>query len=368
MKKLIAVSISVFATSAVMASPINPMDYYQADNVDQKTADYIWENMTQDVRGKDCYKRAQIWTMGMRDLRRRQVKAKKIFIHYTEKFNMALDQISDERDIWGSYKTENKYGERVLNQAEQNLYKDNITWDYHVAPMIEVDGEDVVLDRYLELPYDMPHPYVDTKDYKLEQKVRRATPDEWLEALTYRGEMLWKIKKKVIEAKIPELYAELREKDSRSSREKIIEEINVLRNEYKRLEMDKKDSIDIKCTEITSMAELDANHENAWCFYSVVPMYYFNEIDLRNLAYGYSGYKHFMPVPVSANTPEANKSGEQFIQHAFNIEELKLSLGEIDDRDTKAYYKSLYKYLKEKEEAKEKREKELRKRERRRNR
>lgn len=349
MKKLLATSLCVLATTSAFASPIDPMDYYTPDNVDQRTADYIWNNMTTDLRGKDCYKRAQIWVMGMRDMRRRQVKAKKIFIHYTDKFNRMLDEISSERHIWGSYKIENKYGEKVLNNDEQYLYRKNITWDYHVAPMIEVNGQDVVLDKYLELPYDMPQPYVETRDFKLELKARRATPEEWLEALTYRGEMLWSIKKKVIEAKVSEHIDKIRSTKSQSTREKYLAKVAVLRNEYRALGMDRMNNIDIKCKKITSMAELDANHENAWCFYSVVPMYYFNEIDLRSVAYGYTGYNYAMAVPTSANTPQNNAAGRQYIQNKFDVEELRISLGEINDRDTRAYYEGLYRYLKERE-------------------
>lgn len=350
MKKFLATSICVLATANVFANPINPMDFYTPDNVDQKTADYIWNNMTEDLRGKDCYKRAQIWVMGMRDMRRRQVKSKKIFIHYTAKFNRMLDEIEDDEKIWGKKDIENNFGEEILNYSEKSLYDSNVTWDYHVAPMIEVDGVDVVLDKNLPLPYDMPMPYVATKDYKLDLKVRRSTPEEWLEALTYRGEMLWNVKKKVMEAHLPILREKLRETKSKSKKEKYTEYINRIKQEQVALGMDKNDSIDIKCTQITSMAELDANHENAWCFYSVVPMYYFNEIDLRNVAYGYSGFNHAVPVPTSANTAKNNAAGKQFIQNKFDIEELKVSLGEINDRDTRAYYQGLYEYLKEREE------------------
>ena len=351
MKKMILAGLCTLTTAAAIAAPIDPMDYYTPDNLDERTLEYVWNNMTTDLRGKDCYRRAQIWVTGMKTPRGQQVKAKKIFIHYTQKFNRVLDSIEDENRKYGSSKIKTADGKRALNRAEAYYYKKNITWDYHVAPLVEVDGVDVVLDKNLPLPYDMEMPYtgIDPQEldptaspYRLKQTVRQSSIDEWLEALTYRGEMLWVTKRKMIQARVNELSKKIRKPGDRYD-----EKVKELQREYLALEMDKQEYIDIKCEQITSMGELDAKHDEGWCYYSIVPMYYYNEIDLRNLSYGITNFNHVIPLPTYMNTPENNERGKQYIQHDFNPRELKDALKEITEEDTKAKYKRIYERMKE---------------------
>lgn len=331
MKKLLSLTLCSLSLSA-FAGPINPMDFYTPDNIDQRTVEYIWRNQTTEVDGKDCYKRAQLWTTAMRDLRGRQVKVNKIFIHYTDKFNDLLDDLTVDGEqhrvskfnIFGKLSNPSKkYG---ITSREADLMRNNIVWDYHVAPMAIVNGQEVVLDKTLPLPYDVEMPYNKNASFSL--KTRMSTPEEWLEALTVRGEMLWSIRKKIIEHEMNETREDMRSSNERK-REKAIAKLPRLQSEYRALDMDIEDSIDIKCEKIESMAELDANHNNAWCFYSVVPMYYYNEIDLRNLAYGNTGLNHAMAVPTSYATETNFSKGRNYIQNSFSHDELKNALGEL---------------------------------------
>ena len=333
------------ATTQAWAQPVNPMDYYTPDTIDARTAQYIWDNQTTNVKNKDCYKRAHIWTSMMRDLYGRPVKAMKIFIHYTQKFNNLLDDIENQHRRYGNERTKDKYGNYVLNVQERWLYENNKTWDYHVAPLLDVEGQLTVFDKTLQLEYQMSHPYTaeDSVDpsYRFRLNTQMSTPEQWLDALSYRGEMLYQIKRKLIER-----YLEKVSEDSRPRRREI-EKARELRAEYIAMGMDRNPTIDIKCEEVTSMAELDAKQDKGWCYYSIVPMYYWNEIDLRNLSYGYTSYNHAIPLPLSANTPEANAEGRDFIINEFNIIELELSKGEITSSRERREFRNMIKEMEE---------------------
>ena len=88
---------SLVCLSSAMAAPINPMDGYEYDNISRSTLNYAWNNMTKDVVGDDCYRRAQLWSIGLKDRSGQQIKARKIFMHYTDKFNKILDGLGDRR-------------------------------------------------------------------------------------------------------------------------------------------------------------------------------------------------------------------------------------------------------------------------------
>ena len=177
--------------------------------------------------GKDCYRRAQVWTFDMYDLHR--VKSAKIFIHYTNKYNRELDGAA-------------KMSKRGLKGAiDGRLYKMlgyNKTWDYHVAPLVKLNsGEYRVLDKELVLAYDAKYPYTDNEAWNLTK--RPAKIDEWLEGLNVRGELLWKARKAMLERDMAQACGS---------------RYYALQEKYKSFGMDKHDSIDIKCHKADSIA------------------------------------------------------------------------------------------------------------------
>ena len=65
MKYLVIPSlISLLSSSTLFAAPINPMENYTPTDISDKylTVDRIWENLDANMKGKDCYKRAHIWS------------------------------------------------------------------------------------------------------------------------------------------------------------------------------------------------------------------------------------------------------------------------------------------------------------------
>lgn len=330
MKKLAMASICVLSTMTsafAQIGPVDPMENYTPTLTPKKDLDRIWNEMRTDLKGKDCYKRAHLWAHDM--YKNDGIESRKIFIHYTNKFNIELDNLGREEGL--SWMKRKKMKIEGVNDRIIGMIRSNITWDYHVAPMLNVDGKDVVMDRYLGLPYGLKGNYTVEQAYKFSKKP--ATPQEWVEALTVRGELLWEARRQELRNEIKEYKAKYDKATGDNRKAKFRALLVKAQNSYKRLEMDKiptNERIDIKCRKITSMVELDKNQLNEWCFWSETPMYYFNELDLRNLAYGYIPGVNFAGAvdPIHA-TEENFKAGRKYIQTEFNPKELEVALSEV---------------------------------------
>ncbi len=301
-----------------MVQPANPMEGYSMTPVTESKMMTMWNNMNDSMDGKDCYRRAQIWTFDMADLYR--VKSAKVFIHYTNKFNRQIDGVAkmNKRGLKG-----------VIDGRIYKMLGYNKTWDYHVAPLVKLtNGEYQVLDKELILAYDAQYPYSPNEAWNLTK--RPASIDEWLEGLTVRGELLWKARKAMIE---------------RDMRRAGGAQYDRLQTQYKSFGMDKHDSIDIKCHKANSIAEVDLNHKTAYCFYTIAPMYYYNELDLRSLAFGYTNQNYSSPVRLDTYTEENFESGKtNYVQNKWNYSELKDAKKEFKWRAGSSYSERIKKY------------------------
>ena len=328
MKKIILPGLlSILSATAMANGPMSQMEGYEATNIssDELSVSEIWDSMRTDVKGKDCYRRAQVWAYEM--YKQYDIKSKKIFIHYTNKFNRELDELGRKGGM--SFFEQKFFDVDGVSRRNRNMVRSNITWDYHVAPMITVDGEDVVLDRYLDLAYDAQYPY--TEDEAWTMKARPASVEEWVEALTVRGELLWQVRKAELLDEIKEYTKKAKKYAKRGkakTAKKYYDKADRRRATMDKLGMDQ-DSIDIKCEKVESIAEVDAAQSDAWCFYSEAPMYYYNEIDLRNLAYGNLGFNYAMPVDPKYATEENFEAGRQYVQTKFNKSELEDAIKEL---------------------------------------
>lgn len=321
MKKLIIPAL--LWSSLTMAGPVNPMENYTPTNHAENEISRFWRSLRTDLKNKDCYRRAHLWSYSLD--RNYGVKSSKIFIHYTDKFNRELDNLGREGGL--SFFKKKFWDADGVSRRTRSMVRSNITWDYHVAPLIKVGDKEMVLDRTLPLPYDAVYPYTENQAWNL--KTRPATAEEWVEALTVRGEILWKARKAELEEEMAEKMEKAREARSDSRRRKYAQEYHAAQRAYLALEMDKMDSIDIKCQRVESIVEVDKNHDTAWCFYSVAPMYYYNEIDLRYLGYGETGYRYSMAPPMSIHTEENYENGRDYVQYSWNEKELEDAQKEI---------------------------------------
>ena len=317
------ISFSLFLQiSNLHAGPVDPMNNYTPTDISEKylTVDQIWDSLHSDMKGRDCYKRAHIWSYDT--FRRFGVKSKKIFIHYTSKWNYELDDLGGEK-LYGGFLGLNSLKRKSLeykgiSKRDMGVIKNNRRWVYHVATTVVEDKKDIVLDRTLRLAYDaVPGKYIENEAWDL--KVRPSTPEEWMEGLTIRGEILWKIRKAKIKKEI---------KEAKSSRE-----VEKLKETMKKLGMidrlgNEVSQIDIKCKKARTIAEADKNSGDEWCIWTEAPMYYWNEIDLRYLAYGNTGYNYNISPPLSVQTESNYLSGQSFIQTEFDMEEVEMSQSE----------------------------------------
>ncbi len=275
--------------------PADPMEDYTPSVISEYKMQNIWENMTTRLKGKDCYRRAHIWAYNMYDFY--GVKSMKIFIHYTNKFNRELD---------GAAKMSRRGLKGILDYRTYKMLGYNKTWDYHVAPLVQLrNGDYRVLDKELILAYDARFPYTDDEAWDL--KKRPATIEEWLDGLMVRGELLWKARKLMLERDMKRASGAY---------------YNQLRAKYIELGMDKNNQIDIKCHRADSIAEVDLNHDTAYCFYTIAPMYYYNEMDLRALAFGNTNQNYAMPVRPETYTEENYLNGRNYVARRWIYAEL----------------------------------------------
>jgi hypothetical protein len=298
------IALAVVLSGLVQAAPISPINGYDTTNHSQEDLKVFWsklKDLERKMKGKDCFKRANIWSYKL--WKEDGVKSKKIFMHYTNKFNRELDNL----------------GRTGFSSRFSGLFSSNIAWDFHVAPAVTVDGVDYVLDPYLR---KNPQPTI-----------------EWVDQLTKRGE--YRLKKR--KSEIVKELKKLRKKLKRALREKDLlagdrvtilkEKITKIQNkmQYLGLNEDPKQVIDIKCKKIDHIMLFDRNQTSEWCFYQEASMYYFATRELRYLNYGLlSGVDQRHPVQdLKHHTEENYEAGKSYVVEKWNYNLLNQSLDEF---------------------------------------
>jgi hypothetical protein len=322
MKKLIVPALLAITVQSAFAAPMSPMQGYEYDNIPARTADRIWDTMKTDVKGEDCFKRANIWTNDIKN--DFGYKTRKIFIHYTNKWKENLD-----------FPTKLRWYESApdgITRGEKSMAKNNKAWGYHVAPLLQVDGKDMVFDGTLEIAYDHGTAYSRSNPRPAwDLTVRPSTPEEWVEGLTVRGELLWQVRK----AQLKEEYAEARKKYRKHDKSKYLEEMRNIEAKMNELKMDQEE-IQISCERADTMAEIDLNVKDAWCYVSEAPMYYYSELSLRYLSFGnIRGYNYMYPMPNDAQTEQNYNNGREHVQTEFSEYNLKDSKKEFKSECTR---------------------------------
>lgn len=302
MKKLLTVMTLGLSLSA-LAAPISPMEGYQTTNHTKKELDKffrITKELEGKFKGKDCFKRANIWSYTLN--KHYSVESKKVFMHYTNKFNHEIDDMG--RSGAGAF-----FG---------RMFSSNKGWDFHVAPAVTVDGVDYVLDPHL--------------------RKKAETTEEWVDFLTERGEYRLKIRQKDLLKDLQKarkrLRRAIRNKDAdyatiADARSKVKELEAKLK--YLGLTEDPNQKIDIKCKKITHIMEFDANQDTEWCYYQETSMYYYGPLQLRLLNYGnLPGHDFRLPLTnTSLHTEENFANGANYTYDRFDFEQLEESLGEF---------------------------------------
>jgi hypothetical protein len=303
MKSLLLVATISFGA---LAAPVSPMDGFTTTEHSKSDLNRFWrkiQNVNKDMKGKDCFKRANIWSYKLN--REDGVKSKKVFMHYTDKFNLELDNM----------------GRSGLSSMIGGMLSSNTAWDFHVAPAVNIEGVDYIIDPKLR---DKPE-----------------TIENWVEFLTERGEGKLRARKfdliKDLNKYSKRLRRALSEKDEDSSREdRLREKIKEIKDKmsYLGVNSDPNQKIDIKCKKINHIMEFDTNQTGEWCFYQESSMYYYATLELRYLNYGDldTDMRHPLTNPVWQD--ERNyQNGRSYIVRDWNRELLEESLEEYKPAD-----------------------------------
>ncbi|MBC75622.1 MAG: hypothetical protein CME64_06365 [Halobacteriovoraceae bacterium] len=295
MKKLFTFA-SVFLSTSILAAPVSPIEGFYTTNHTEYELEQFWDEISsinRKMEGDDCFKRASIWSYKLD--RKYGVKSKKVFMHYTDKFNHELDD----------------QGRSGVGAFFGRIFSSNDGWDFHVAPAVEVNGVDYVIDPHL---VSSPR-----------------TTESWVEYLTERGERLLKKRQYDLLDDLKKYRSQLRRASrSRASRyqAKIVEAQNTL----KRLGLteDPNQKVDIKCQKITHIMEFDRAQQDAWCFYQETSMYYHGPLELRFLNYGsISSWDQRRPVTdLQYHTEDYFSAGRNYVQTDWDYDKLDDSLDE----------------------------------------
>lgn len=295
---------AIFAASSslALAAPISPLDGYSTTTHSKYDLNRFWSDvsaMNNDMKGKDCFKRAMLWSFKLN--RKYNVKAKKVFMHYTNKFNHELDD----------------QGRTGLGARLGRLFSSNDGWDFHVAPVVNIEGKDLVLDPRL-----------------------RNSPesiDQWVDFLTERGEYLLKKRQR-------DLVKDLRKYRRRVRKDHVTyEQILDLRDKIKEIEgtlkylgltEDLNQKVDIKCKKIAHIMEFDRAQDTEWCFYQETSMYYYAPLELRYLNYGDIAWDKRLPVTdMSFHNERSYQDGRNYVVRRWDYEKLEESLDEFHASD-----------------------------------
>ena len=375
---LVSISISSFA----QALPVSPTDGLKTNSVSEKMAQKIWKSMKTDTnRHSECFNRAMAWMYDMhKDF---GVVGKKYIIHYTAKYNKEISS----------------------------------KWGFHIAPMINVDGIDMVLDRGFPMWIDGPRTKAQWEDVFLvhgveklielrkELKEKIAKKEDKIKTITYEIRSLskdnifyWEIrtqlqdkikslKEKIVEIEDELKYLEISDEDvkkwveirlkeisqekeklysklktaSRETSKEIYSRLKELSSLKSKIRWDEDQAIDIRCKKITHIEELDYNQYNNYCYMQEVSMYYWGIPQLRLLNYG-PGYG-MGDLPDKNDLSIARENGATYQMNSFNMDQVWDARAEAFD-NYKEQWKEEYDALKDAEKEEKERQRILRQRQR----
>lgn len=310
MKKLAVFGALFILSTSAYSAPITPMEGYYPTEHAQSELNTFWrtvKNMAGKMKGKDCFKRAHMWSFKLE--REYGVKSKKIFMHYTDKFNHELDD----------------QGRSGIGRFFGGLFSGNEGWDFHVAPVVNINGRDMVLDGKLRNQPD--------------------TVEEWVDFLTERGNYLLKKRQKKLVKDLNKYRKRLRRRNSQTTAEEIADYREKIREiesklRYLGLTENLNQKVDIKCKQIDNISQFDREQQTEWCHYQMASMYYFGPLQLRYLNYGDINWDKRLPVTDLSFHNEANyRNGANYVYRNWDYDELESSLDElkVDDRVDSIY-------------------------------
>lgn len=263
MKRFLLLLVLVAGLSAQANEATSPVEGFQATNFNSmEELMPIWRS----IKGKrylknktNCYDRAHAWSY---DLHKQYgILTKKMIIHFSARY---MDEL-------------------------------NGGWSWHVAPMVTVNGEDVVLDKQF---FDRPVPRAEWIAFFIKHGVQKLEYE--------RTKLVNKIKN--AQWKIDEIRAD-RGRWYWGSASSYRSDIYEYRRDLRKLGLSETEPASITCKRISHIEELDYAPNSAWCFTQEASMYYHGLPQLRLLNYGTSNMRR---LPLRHYLPQAREAGRRY--------------------------------------------------------
>jgi hypothetical protein len=339
MKKFIA--LAVLSASVSAFAQVSPVEGLQTTTIDKKTSEKVWRSMkTKTNGGSECFNRAMAWMYDMN--KQYGIVGKKYLIHYTKKYNKEISS----------------------------------KWGFHIAPMVNVDGEDMVFDKGFPQWINKPITKAEWEDVflghgieelielrkKFTKKIRDKEEDirdkeqdireldrtsEWYydtlrrykssirsykeKIREYEGELKYlKVSDaevaewvRVRNAEITAELAEIEEKlqSRKSDKRALNKRKSALNLKLRKIKADPDQAIDIRCGKITHIEELDYDKSGEYCFMQEISMYYWGIPQLRLLNYGPGYGMNDLPA-TNAQLRDARERGKEYVRTSFDMEQV----------------------------------------------
>lgn len=326
-------------------SQTSPLEGYTPSGINSNMTSEVWNNMKTDFKsGSECFNRALSWTYDLDKMF--GIKSKKILIHYSYKYNQELSS----------------------------------KWGFHIAPVINVDGEDTVFDKgfqpWIHTPLskqmwedkfliagteklvekrikladklkDKKEDYRDldrsSENYRSRAKSIREDIKEIIEEMKY-----FKVTDEELKEQRPLKIAQTKRtiKHHQDAMETFDTNSAAYRSaknqvDYHTRLLDKvmndfNYSAHIQCKKISHIEELDFNLTKEWCYIQETSMYYWGIPQLRLLNYGQ------YDRPYENQVSSLRRNGAQYALNEYNMEQVWLARKQAFGSDYKDLWKKEY--------------------------
>ena len=317
------VALSLAIAGGALAQ-VSPLRNYTPSTITENEAREVWRDMRTDyVNKSQCYNRAQTWVVDTH--KKYGFQAKKIFIHYSKKYN---DHLSDK---WG-FHIAPVYNVQGVDMAFDKGFTRSIftpltkrMWEEKflragVDKLVEIRKETIAEIKEIEGKLRDLDPYSDFYEYRLKQAQKKLSELRQL-LIDYKITNNDLVKQKPIKIeKTKRWISFLREqRDRQSTASYEWKYYNAqLRNHIKLLQNINSDlsyAADITCDKITHIEELDYNLNKSWCYIQETTQYYWGIPQLRLLNYGQTNRKK---LPPKSDLPRARREGRNYEVTQFN--------------------------------------------------
>lgn len=213
------------------------MSYYsqkhENTNISEEEAKILFKSMNKNTgKNSQCYNRAMSWSYDF--FTKKGIVHEKVLLYYTNKYRNELSK----------------------------------KWGFHIAPVVTVEGERYAFDpEFLKKPYKM---------------------NDWIKSFIHPGERILEARRQALKSEKKNYLTKIRSLDKssvfyESKANKYRASIKKIEDEMNYLGVNETERAFIECKLIDNVTYWDEHPYEGWCFYQVIPMYYWGPPQLRTL-------------------------------------------------------------------------------------